>query len=183
MSTTTKTVTRIAAIGNKYGNVRIGANSNDIKCIIVDSLAPIVGEEDKFATGFVPVSVVAALINNDFRASLLIASVAKKLESVAVKSLSKDDALDPVIRKGIRESAKEQATRKVFGALKIKATYALRVAGEVYTKADGSEGAYTTDWYELLTDTIRLSFGDKRDAYLACNADAFIEDNSAIEDF
>lgn len=169
-STSTKTVTRIAAIGNKYGNVRIGANSNGIKCVIVDSLAPIVGEEDKFTTGFVPVSVVAALINSDVKANLLIIAVAKKLASIAGKGFSNADVM-------------EQATRKVFGALKIKATYALRVAGEVYTKADGTEGAYTTDWYELLTDTIRLSFGDKRDAYLACDADAFIEDSSAIEDF
>ena len=163
-------VTSIAALGNKYGNVRIGANSNGIKCIIVDDLAPIVGEEGKFTTGFVPVSIIAALINSDVKSNLLILAVAKKLASIAGKGISNSDTI-------------EQATRKVFGALKIKATYALRVAGEIYTKADGTEGAYTTDWYELLTDTIRLSFGDKRDAYLACDADAFIEDKSVIEDF
>lgn len=183
MSTSTKTVTRIATIGNKYGNVRIGENRNGIDCIIVDSLAPVVGEEDKFTTGFIPAGVVTAIINNDVKANLLILAIAKKLESVAVKRLSEDDALDPDKRKVIREFARDQAKRKVFGALKIKATYALRVAGEIYTKNDGTEGAYTTDWYELLTDTIRLSFGDKRDAYLACDADAFIGDSSAIEDF
>lgn len=183
MSTSTKTVTRIATIGNKYGNVRIGENRNNVSCIIVDGLAPIVGEEDKFTTGFVPVGIVTALINSDFKASLLVACIAKKLESNAIKHLNEDDALDPVIRKQIREFTKDKAIRKVFGALRIKATYALHVAGEVYTKYDETEGVYTKDWYELLIDSVRISFGDKRDAYLACNADAFIEDSSAIEDF
>lgn len=169
-STSTKTVTRIATIGNKYGNVRIGTNSNNIKCIIVDSLAPIVGEEDKFATGFIPYNVISGKLNSDVRANLLIRAVAKKLISIGGKGFSMADVLD-------------QAVRKVIGALKVKCTYALRVAGEVYTKTDGTEGAYTTDWYELLTDTIHLSFGDKRDAYLACDVDAFIGDSSVIEDF
>lgn len=183
MSTSTKTVTKIAAIGNKYGNVRIGENRYGMSCIIVDGLAPIVGEEDKSATGFIPVGAVYALINSDIKANILILAVAKKLESIALQRFTDDELRDPDKRKAIRDFATNQAKRKVLGALKIKATYALRVAGEVYTKTDGTEGAYTTDWYELLTDTIRLSFGDKRDAYLACDADAFIGDSSAIEDF
>ncbi len=170
MSTSNKTVVRIAALGNKYGNVRIGVNCNDEKVIIVDDFAPIFGQDDKFNTGFIPYRVIIGKLNNDIRANLLIRAIAKKLISIGGKGFSVADVLD-------------QAVRKVMGALRVKCTYVLRAEGEVYTKADGTDGKYKTNWYELLDDDIHLSFGEKKEDYLNCNVDAFIGDESLIEDF
>lgn len=170
MSTSNKTVVRIATLGNKYGNIRIGTNPNDERVIIVDDFAPMFGQKDKFNTGFIPYRVISGKLNNDIRANLLIRAVAKKLIAIGGKGFSIADVLD-------------QAVRKVMSAVKVKCTYVLRAENEVYTKADGTEGKYTKNWYELLDDDIHISFGDKREDYLNCNVDAFIGDESLIEDF
>jgi len=169
MSTSSKTVIRVAALGNKWGNIRIRTNPYGEKVIIIDDFAPVVDQEDEFTTGYIPYKKVLGKLESDITANCLIRAVCKKLV-VSSKGLSTGDVLDLAIR-------------KVMSAIKVKCTYVLRVKDEVFTKSDGTEGKYKTNWYELIDDDIHLSFGDKREDYLNCNVDAFAGDKSLIEDF
>lgn len=168
VNTNAEVVTSIAALGNKYGNVRIAKNQYDVKCIVIDNFAPQINSEEK-GTAFVPVSIIISLLNSDVKAQMLILALAKKLANLAGKGVGLNDTI-------------ENATRTILGSLRIKANFDLRVAGQVFTKADGTEGAYTSDWYQLDTDSIRLSFGEAKEAYQNCDPDYFISD-SVIEDF
>lgn len=169
MSTSNKTVTRIATLGNKWGNIHIGTNCYDAKVIILDDFAPVAEEEGKFITGYIPYKIIRGKLESDYKANLLIRAIAKKLV-VSSKGLSIGDVLDLAIR-------------KVMSAVKVKCTYVLRTEGDVFIKSDGTEAKYTKNWYELLDDDIHISFGDKKEDYLNCNVDAFMEDESIIEDF
>lgn len=168
VNTNAEVITSIAALGNKYHNVRIAKNQYDVKCIVIDNFAPQVNSEEK-GTAFVPVSIIISLLNSDVKAQMLILALAKKLANLAGKGVGLNDTI-------------ENATRTILGSLRIKANFDLRVAGQIFTKEDGTEGAYTSDWYQLDTDSIRLSFGEAKEAYQNCDPDYFIAD-SAIEDF
>lgn len=159
-----KNVVRIAEIANAYGNVRICANSAGVNCVVVPGLHP------NGTDGFVPVSVISAFLQSDVRSSRLVLAVCKTLAD-GIKGVRPADFVNDAIR-------------RVLAKMKIKVTYVLHQAGEVYTdEKTGETGAYTKDWYELQNETIRLSYGENKDAYLAGDASAFITESSMIEDF
>lgn len=161
----TNPITRIATVANKRGSVRIANNSNDVKCLVIDGFAP----DDKVC--FVPVSIVLGKLLSDIKSNLLLIAISKELAKNVAKGINASDCRD-------------QAVRALLSKLRIKGDFNHHTAGEVFTKEDGTESAYTTDWDELDADTIKFSYGELRADYDACNAKAFIAgSNDVVEDF
>ena len=159
-----KNIVRIAAIANAYGNVRICLDRYGTNSLVVPGLRP----DD--TDGFIPISIIRAFLESDVRSSRLVLAVCKALAD-GIKGVRPTDFVNDAIR-------------RILAKMKIKATYILHQAGEVYTdEKTGETGAYTKDWYELDTQSIRLSYGENKDAYLNCDASAFIAESSMIEDF
>ena len=159
-----KNVVRIAAIANAYGNVRISPDKYGTNSLVVPGFRP----DD--ADGFVPISIIRAFLESDARSSLLVVAVCRALAD-GIKGVRPTDLVNDAIR-------------RILSKMKIKGTYILHQAGEVYTdEKTGETGAYTKDWYELDTKSVRLSYGENKDAYLNCDVSAFITESSMIEDF
>lgn len=161
----TNTITRIATVANKRGSVRIANNSNDVKCLVIDGFAP----DDKVC--FVPVSIVLGRLLTDVKSNLLLISISKELAKNAGKGINANDC-------------REQAIRALLSKLRIKGDFNHHTAGEVFTKEDGTESAYTTDWDELDADTVKFSYGELKSAYESTDAKAFVAgSNDVVEDF
>lgn len=159
-----KNVVRIAAIANAYGNVRIYPDKYGTNSLVVPGFRP----DD--TDGFVPISIIRAFLESDVRSSMLVVAVCRTLAD-GIKGVRPTDFINDAIR-------------RILAKMKIKGTYILHRAGEVYTdEKTGETGAYTKDWYELDTKSIRLSYGENKDAYRNCDTSAFITESSMIEDF
>ena len=166
-------VTRIASVATKRGNVRISTTERGIKCLVVPGFRP--NDED----GFVTIgAVIGKLLGKDIKTNRLYNAIINKLVEMNNKDLP--DGVDKVTAK----ECQDPALRMLLSKLRIKADYILRVAGEVFTKEDGSEGSYAKDWYQLDEDSITFSYGEYKEAYLACDPTPFIgSESDVIEDF
>lgn len=165
------TFTTIANLATKSGNIRIGENNHGVKCLIINGIRPVY-DSDELISDMIPASIIIAILRQDVKANLLILAIAKELKDSAGKGISVSDCT-------------ELATRSVLNRLRIKCTYILRKEGDKYTTTDGEEREYTTNWYQLDTDSIKLSFGEHKSAYETLDAKYFIGNNeiSGIEDF
>lgn len=165
-------VVRIAEIGNAYGNINTYVNDNGITLVVIKGMKPDDNNE------FVPLSLLKAKLMEDFVSRELIVATSTALAERINDALSEDA---PRVRPS---KCAADALRSIVGKMRIKGTYIHHKPGETYVdKATGETGAYTKDWYELDTQSVKLSYGEHRDAYKALDASAFISDSSSIEDF
>lgn len=170
----TNTITRIATVATKRGSVRIANNSNDVKCLVIDGFAP----DDKVC--FVPVNVVVGkLLGKSVKSLMLYNAIAKKLMDDANKNKPKGAT------KATIKECQDPALRLLLSKLGIKGSFVHHIAGEVFTKEDGTEGVYTKDWDELDCDTVTFSYGQYKEAYENCDPTPFINggEDDVVEDF
>lgn len=155
-----KTVVSIAEIKR----VRVRENNNGVNCLVMDNFKP-TKDGDK-TVDYIPISIIIALLRSDLKSNILILSIAKALQKSG-ENISLNDCV-------------ETAIRIVLTHLKIKAEYNLHTPEEEYKPGCN----YTTNWYQIDSDSIKFSYGQHKTAYQNCDAEYFIKDNkTVVEDF